>query len=98
MSGDPPAGSVVALGGKSRGCARNRSITAYTMPPHTPFEASPRGMTPSGGMEMVTTGIPGGKELENRNPEVLGKKPGTLPLCAIANPSLRRSEEHTSEL
>ena len=55
-------------------------MTAYTMPPQTPFDASPTGMVPSPGMLIVATGIPLSNVLLKRNPDVLGKNPGTRPL------------------
>src|SRR6266571_4286569 len=52
------------------------------MPPHSPFEASPIGMLTTPGTPMCRTGT-WGKSLANRNPNVVGKNPGTaLPLMS----------------
>src|SRR6266545_5443406 len=47
------------------------------MPPHSPFEASPIPRLIISGLPIHRTGT-WGKELANRNPDVLGRNPSTI--------------------
>jgi hypothetical protein len=77
----------VVAGGTRRGCAKKRSSAPYTIPPHTPFAASPIGVeAPVPGTGIVISGIPGGKIFANLNPESLGLKPETLALLDMLPP------------
>ena len=58
------------------------------MPPHSPFDASPIGRLITPGIPIVRTGTCG-KSLANRNPEVLGRNPGTVRPTMVPSRSAR---------
>jgi len=53
------------------------------MPPHRPFEASPIGTLTTPGIPMERMGTCG-NEFEKRNPEILGRNPGTTTVAMTA--------------